>query len=170
MFDNDRHKVWAYCSDQKSSLELKTGGRISLSMVRFDKYMKSENNCLGSLSLNCPFVWIFQWHFVTCLKLQWCFLVWAISSYFISIIIKHPVVLHRWKLLVVWGWHPYAHVNILADILVVTQGLYLMFQKAARTLSIFKIMTSLSFKMWAQRSQTYRKERTHFVWKDLGWS
>jgi hypothetical protein len=31
-----------------------------------------------------------QWNFHTCL--QWCFLIWAISSYFISAIIKHPVV------------------------------------------------------------------------------
>ena len=41
VFDNDKHKVWAYCSDQKESMELKTGGKISLSLVHFDKYMSN---------------------------------------------------------------------------------------------------------------------------------
>ena len=42
MFDNDRYEVWAYFSDQKASLELKTGGKISLSLVHFEKNM---SNC-----------------------------------------------------------------------------------------------------------------------------
>jgi hypothetical protein len=41
VFDNERHKVWAYCLDQKSSLELKTGGKMSMSLVHFDKYMSN---------------------------------------------------------------------------------------------------------------------------------
>jgi hypothetical protein len=39
VFDNDRHKVWDYCSDKKSSLELKTVG----SLVHFDKYMLNKD-------------------------------------------------------------------------------------------------------------------------------
>ena len=41
VFDNDRYKVWAYFWDQKASLGLKTGGKISLSLVHFDKYMSN---------------------------------------------------------------------------------------------------------------------------------
>ena len=41
VFDNELQKVWAYCSDQKGSLELKTGGKILLSLVHFDKYMSN---------------------------------------------------------------------------------------------------------------------------------
>jgi hypothetical protein len=41
VFDNDWYKVWAYCPDQKASLELKTGGKLSLSLVHFDKYMSN---------------------------------------------------------------------------------------------------------------------------------
>ena len=36
VFDNDLQKVCANCSFQKSSLELKTGGKISLSLVHFE--------------------------------------------------------------------------------------------------------------------------------------
>ena len=38
---NDFDKVWAYCSDPKASLEQKTGGKISLSLVHFDKYLSN---------------------------------------------------------------------------------------------------------------------------------
>ena len=41
VFDNDVKKVGAYFSDQKSSLELKTGVKISLSLVHFYKYMSN---------------------------------------------------------------------------------------------------------------------------------
>ena len=42
VFDNDRNKVWAYCSDQKASLELKIGGKISMSLIHFHKYMSNK--------------------------------------------------------------------------------------------------------------------------------
>jgi hypothetical protein len=38
-FDNDLQRVGAYCSDQKASLELKTGGKF---LVRFDKYVSTS--------------------------------------------------------------------------------------------------------------------------------
>ena len=41
LFDKDRYKVWVYYSDQKASLELNTGGKISLSLVHFDKYISN---------------------------------------------------------------------------------------------------------------------------------
>ena len=43
VFDNDRYKVWAYCSDQKASLELKTGGNISLSLVHLHVKLRKRN-------------------------------------------------------------------------------------------------------------------------------
>ena len=39
VFDNDLQRVGAYCLDQKASLELKTGGIISPSLVHFEKYL-----------------------------------------------------------------------------------------------------------------------------------
>ena len=41
VFDNDRYKVCTYSSDQKALLELKKGGKISLSLVHFDKTMSN---------------------------------------------------------------------------------------------------------------------------------
>ena len=42
VFDNDVKKVGAYFSDKKSLLELKTGVKISLSLVHFYKYMSNK--------------------------------------------------------------------------------------------------------------------------------
>ena len=36
VFDNGLQRVGGYCPDQKASLELNTGGKISLSLVHFD--------------------------------------------------------------------------------------------------------------------------------------
>ena len=50
---NDIDKVQAYCSDQKSSLKHKTGGKISLSLVHFDKFFHySFKNAKDSFSYN----------------------------------------------------------------------------------------------------------------------
>ena len=51
VFDKDRLKVWAYFSDQKASFEVKTGGKISLSLVHL------RNTCQSKKKENLGFEW-----------------------------------------------------------------------------------------------------------------
>ena len=52
VYDNDEYKVFAYCTDQKASLELKTGDKISMSLVHFDKYMSIKQKEVWYMSEN----------------------------------------------------------------------------------------------------------------------
>ena len=54
MFDNDRYKVWSFCSDQKASLGLKTGCTESGTIWQiFVKLRKRSIEALNGLIRKC---------------------------------------------------------------------------------------------------------------------